>query len=408
MLFLFVINLIFFYFLKNKLEIPTDTKISYSPAAVSLLEGQGYTVGGHFNASHPPLFSTFLAGVYWISNNQTLENPVYPVIVLILQAFSCGFIYLCGKELWRRSVGILSALLLGFYPFFIVLTATKYAWNAMPLFIFLFYLSFYLFIKAASDGKSSTFCISGFILGLSSLVWPGAAYLVFFLALFIFFNRKLQFRSCIICSFAFFVTFWLPVLSWTFFVYSQTGRPVLFSASQTSFLRAGVILYGDHHFTDLEVSQDAKLEDEKGKLTNTRQVILFYWNELRQKPQAMMRFAAHKLVRPWYSTDSEKYDDKNKKLQIPYLVLIIYGVLGSVQKERPEPYFLSALLLCVLYFWAVFSIGLSILRYMMPSMGLLMLPAAAGLEDLMQKGKFYRSAIFFPFSQERTENRKKE
>jgi hypothetical protein len=93
--------------------------------------------------------------------------------------------------------------------------------------------------------------------------------------------------------------------------------------------------------------------------------------ELRTDPVAMAKLLAIKVMRSWYGTDSGRYELEIMLLQVPYLVLVLWGTLGSLRSDPVRRNFAVCIWVVVLYLWGMTVVVYSMLRYMMPAMGLL-------------------------------------
>ncbi len=366
---------------RNSLNIPTDTQNYYSPAALSLVEGHGYTVSGIFLKAYPPFFPLFLAAVYRLTGQAGTVNVFYPYVAALLQSFSCGFVYLIAKLYFPNRTAVISALLLASYPFFMVLSVTQYVWNAMALFLFLFYPAIYLYLCENSKNQWRVLFFSGLLLGLACLVWPGGAFLWIPLSIFKFLKVPKTFLKKI--SVLIFITgFWIFPLLWHIYALKQSGQSIWFSGNSVSSMTDGLIHQEWSKLKKYEMSRDAETFHDQGRLQTASDFIVFYRKEISEKPKEAARFISYKLLRPWYATDSEKYENWTALIQAPYLIL---GMLGAVVliKEKREP--ASFLILTICYFWLVSFSVLSILRYMIPAMGLIMILVPSGAELVFKR-----------------------
>jgi len=380
-LFFSVINFVLFAIFKSTLHFSTDMELFYSPLAISLLEGKGYVIESQFYTHHPPLFPFFLAGIYWLSKHWTMGNPVYAFLVLILQAFSCGFLYLFSAGFCGRRAGLLSAYLFGLYPFFVVLTATKYSSTPTPLFTFVFFASLVLYGRLIKEGGFYLAGLNGFVLGLAALVWAAAVHLWVVFVVNILLNgihRKMIVRNFLILSFL--AGFLIPTLSWSYYIYRNTGQKIFVSSALTSSMVDGLVRHD--YMRNYPLVKAAKAKREAGQLNQPKHIILLYWNALLADPISTMKFSCYKSLRAWFGTDSEKYDSAVLLIQIPYLILALWGTYVSFGKNQQGA---GLLLAVVLYFWGVTFSALSILRYMIPAMGILMVFAATGILDLFHR-----------------------
>ncbi|HLD50689.1 MAG TPA: hypothetical protein VJC08_05765, partial [bacterium] len=144
----FILHGLGHFLLGSRLELPSDTVHFYSPAAVSLLKGEGYQVNGVFSARYPPVYPLFIAAIYGLTHHAGTDNIFYPWFVILLQSLSCALLYLIALKLFEKKTALWSAILFATYPFFAVLSMTRYVWTAMPVFTVLFYAAIYFFLWA--------------------------------------------------------------------------------------------------------------------------------------------------------------------------------------------------------------------------------------------------------------------
>ncbi len=316
------------YCFGSRLAIPNDTVGFYSPVAINLAEGRGYLVDGQFSNRYPPVYPLFLSLIYKVTGNATVTNPVYPYIIVFIQSLSCGMLYLLGASVFSSAVGVLAAILIASYPFFVVMSVTRYVWTAMPLFILMFLSGLYFFIRGANHEKLHWLGLSGFFTGLSCLVWPATIYAWIVFSGVIYFSRvKAKWLKMIILI----IGFMAPVVMWSGYVYQKTGRFEVSNGSMLS-IHDGLIRNDGHKLNRFEVSQDAKREHAQNKLNNLKDVALFYLKELQSKPADAIKFIFFKAFRPWYAADSELYEKRIALIQLPYLG---FGFAADLSKRPP-------------------------------------------------------------------------
>lgn len=371
-------NIVGAHFLKNTLDFPTDTKFFYSPAAENLLAGKGYTVEGVFADRYPPGYPFFLSAVYALSGQAGENNFLYPYIIALLQAASCILLYKTAKMLTSPSQAVMTAALFLSYPFFAVLSMTRYAWTAMPLFIFVFYAALYLFFKTKMKKKlPGGFFLSGLLFGVSALVWPASVGLWLLFALYLFFSGAPRAVS------SFILGVFLPILIWCAVVSANTGHFRLSSGGWPS-VKDGLVHSSGTQMARFDFSGEALKEIEDGNMRGPLDAAAFTLRKLRTDFKDTSSYLVFKIFRPWYATDSEKFEKIILAAQVPYLLLSIFGFLNLREENKKEG---RLLLGAVIYFWITAFSVLSILRYMIPAMGLLMVFAPAG-------GEFIRKRIF--------------
>jgi hypothetical protein len=109
------------------------------------------------------------------------------------------------------------------------------------------------------------------------------------------------------------------------------------------------------------------------------------WEQWRERPWAVTGLLATKAARSWYATDSGRFDRYILLIQAVYLLAGIVGGLLAVRDRRMRVS-LAPVAALIGYFWAMTTAFLSILRYMVPAMGLVFLVTAAGV-DLAVKAR---------------------
>jgi len=116
----------------------------------------------------------------------------------------------------------------------------------------------------------------------------------------------------------------------------------------------------------------------RGLLTTGR-LIQFTAAEAIHHPVAMAELTAIKAARCWYATDSRRLENGIAMLQAFYLLFSLWGFMVVRKNKGPQSSFAFLVILFTGYFWAMSMIALSIVRYMLPVMGLVLIVAAAGL-----------------------------
>jgi hypothetical protein len=380
-LYLLLFNLTAFFFLKDYLTIPTDFEDSYSPSAVSLLQGKGYTVEGSFNTHHPPLFSLLLALVYGMTGQWDSGNTIYPYLVLVMQTLSLTLLCQIAARVFDARTGVLAAVLTAVCPAFLSLTATHYAWNAMPVYMVFFYLGLHFFLNVLENQKIPDAVAGGICLGLSALAWAGGAYLGIALILYYGFYSRLTLmplRGTALFCFA--AAFLILTLGWSAYAYQNTGKRVYVSSAQTPSMKEGILRFEGSKIRELEFSKD--FQREEFGIETPSGIAKFYVRQFVSKPGATLKFIFIKMSRVWYGTDSEERETLTLWTQMPYLISGVFGIAAAFFKKNKG----SVLLVCIIaYFMFVGFSTLSLLRYTMPAMGILIIFSAFGILSLARK-----------------------
>jgi hypothetical protein len=110
-----------------------------------------------------------------------------------------------------------------------------------------------------------------------------------------------------------------------------------------------------------------------------------------QHPAAAGQLLLIKLARSWYATDSGRGERMILLAQLPFIALLLGGLLLAWRRRQlPRPV-LATLALIVVYFWAMTTAALSILRYMVPAFGIGFLAAPAAAQALLARYTQYRA-----------------
>jgi hypothetical protein len=99
--------------------------------------------------------------------------------------------------------------------------------------------------------------------------------------------------------------------------------------------------------------------------------------ETKKRPIVMSKLFTIKTLRSWYATDSQRKENISLMIQFFYVVIIGLCIcIAWKQKLEIQQYIVVGAAILI-YFWYMTIMVLSILRYMLPAMGLffVLLPA---------------------------------
>ena len=91
----------------------------------------------------------------------------------------------------------------------------------------------------------------------------------------------------------------------------------------------------------------------------------------------MLQMFAIKAARAWYGTDSGVLDTWLLVFQVPIVALLWVGVYKSWRCGRAARDAGVLIAMIVLYFWAITTAALSIVRYMVPALALMVITLPA-------------------------------
>lgn len=178
----------------------------YYYAAKSIAGGHGYSILGHPTAFFPVGWPAFLAGIFVVTGPSV---EAIMVANLVLWSITAGLVYLLGRRMGGRAVGIVASLIVATSP---VLTMYVMRAYSEALFIPLLLLVCLLLTARREAPTLGVAALAGICLGLAILVRSTAAPLPFLLLLWLLARNGLResWRSAV----AFCAVSCLVVLPW--------------------------------------------------------------------------------------------------------------------------------------------------------------------------------------------------
>ena len=398
------ISFIFLVFFRNlgpvEHRVPgTDYFVRYAPIARQILDGQGIPLQKDDVVTGTPGYPLFLLPIFALS--KILRVDELGLIVFsnaIVTAFGACFLFLLTADLFSKKIAFITSLLWSVYP--LNLWFIKNPNTEVP-FMLLFFIAIWLHLKGANARHLLNFFLVGILLGLALLVRPIALFLplLFAGALFFLRWRKEQFLK-ILRNASILIGGSLCVIApWTLYASIETGHfvPVSSLGPSASSVGLSYAFVGDgRHQRD--VPSDVRLlmkEARDKKLERTNDIAVFVFDALREKPIPFLKLLLLKLMRSWYATYEMWGETQIIILQIPHVLLAIFGIRLAFKKFPNRANDLWFLLSIVCYFWLITFLSLSIVRYTIPAMALLMCFAAVSIERIRANlhSKFFRCDI---------------
>ena len=371
----------------------TDYAAVHKPVAMQILNGNGITTAnGAVALQYPPLFSALLAGESMLSSWLGLPDESFlRTFAALVAAASAILVFSIAKVVYGERIAWFSALLWMTYPFNLWLLKQP---NSEQPFVLVFLGVVFLMVQALEArrvGVGFAFMI-GILIGVSSLFRPIT--IVFSLVFsFVVLHWKsdwnllerLRFIACVLLGNA------LAVLPWELFAFNQTGEVIPLSSSGARGLLDGLTIArraGEHvpsppgQSSVNDFMRDALARS--AELQSTREIFEFVWLRFVQSPMTIVKLVLLKAGRSWFATDAQWYERQVAIVQLPYLVLAMGGVMVAVKKHANRK-FIALTLASVVYFWAMTIMVLSILRYMVPVIALLLIFAGVAVDALLSR-----------------------
>ncbi len=361
----------------------------YAPMAQHIVEGKGMVFNGRLPARYPPGFPAYLVPLFYFSDYAGIaRSSAIAGANVVFTALGCVFLDWIATLLFTPRIGLLAAALWAAYPFNLWLVKQP---NSEVPFITVFYLGLWIFLRGLKDPTRARFLAAGLLLGVATLIRPVAVLIPVILVPLLLLDRRTQMSKRILHAGALAGSFVLILLPWEIAVHSYNHELILLSTGASHGVRDGLTFprnfdKGRRTHTWVPSAADDlahRIYQHQPPLQSTGEVARYLFGELGSDPLAVGEMAFLKAVRSWYGTDAMTFEVPIAMLQAAYLLLISFGI-GYAWRRFPGSRFLTcALLAVVLYFWGMTFLVLSILRYMVPAMGLLLIFGAAALNGAL-------------------------
>lgn len=367
-----------YLYLAPSLSIAPDTINTYTPIALNLIYGNGYSIQPNVPTDIVvPLYPLFLAGIYSIFG---CDYFIVRIILAVIDSFTVVVSFLIANRLFSRKVAFFSSLVISLYLPFVHLFTYALSDN---LFILLISLFTYFFIKTFEDTYKGNSIKCGIFLGLAILCKPIPAFVPVFIFIgwFICYYKlyKLVFKRFIILL----ITLVCLIGPWTLrnyitfheFIPLTTGpaESVLMYSYEDQLKPSAdnkrFSLYGEKD----EIKRIQNLEGSKRTLAVFKET----FDRIKKSPCLFLKLVGIKFLRFWYASDSGKFDNVLVFLQFPILVLGILGMIAFCILDNWKRVFPIALV--VLYFVLLHSFVGAFARYSMPIMPYIIMFATYGI-----------------------------
>jgi len=153
------------------------------PADDAKFEGIGWTLAqiGHYaiapgepaTARASPVLPLLLAGIYKLVGHQ---RAVAQIVLLIISASTVPVVFLLGKEIGGKQVGLLAGLWVAFDPFAWIFAGIFYS---ETLFMFVLSLAVLILIRVIKQPRPLSLGLLGVVLGLGALTRPNGLVVAF-------------------------------------------------------------------------------------------------------------------------------------------------------------------------------------------------------------------------------------
>jgi hypothetical protein len=368
----------------------TDYLIFYNPVARNIIDGAGLVTGEGIPAiRYPPGYPLFLALVFGAAHSLSVsEEKALDVFTAACVGVSSVFLFMVTKRVWpNRPISTFSATMLwASYP--PLLWLTKQPNSEIPFLVF-FYGAVLLFWITVNNVSAIPAFFVGTLMGFSMLIRPIGIGTVFVLSLGLWLvSRHIKRTTRLSLIAMMLLGNFVTVLPWEAWVYSRTGRIVFLASNDIQSIVDGLTFALANKATDRTIRVDDDLielmeiiDAKTDRSHSLKDVVSIQIEEFLIRPAAMAKLYALKAARAWYATNSGRYETALLAMQAFYMALLIMSSVWAWRLNGSARRALICMWLMVFYFWGMTLAVLSILRYMVPAMGLLMIliPASANV-----------------------------
>ena len=360
----------------------SDYRDFYKPTAVSIYEGKGIVDSkGNPATTYPPGFPLIIAGTLAVSKLSTIPHDTCILLFNILGlALSSTLLFYIANLYWGPILSLIPALAWMTYPF--VLWLTKQPSSEISFFVLL-YAGCFLFCQALikNDYSLIPYFTSGFTIGLSTLIRPISIGLVLVIGVsFLIIARSVSKVTRFLVVVALLSGNAAAILPWELWMYQNTGKVVALSGHGTSSIRDGLTFTVDNRgFRNHEnlpndvISLMREFVERSDEMTSLPSIVSVFIEETVNHPWPAAKLLFLKFTRSWYATDSGKFETISLLTQLPYVLMILWCTLKCWTAQRPQRHLCIIVWLMMFYFWGMTILVLSIVRYMIAAVGLLLL-----------------------------------
>jgi hypothetical protein len=357
-------------------QVSTDYARYYAPRAREILMGSALRdENGLVHVRYPPGYPLILAGLFALADALSADERVIVALTAALGlAISAVVLYQIAARVFGLTPSLLTAAAWSTYPFAL--------WSSAGGQIEAFFLPFlfgsvYAALRAVDSGRWAA--AAGILAGVAMLIRPAALGISLILCLWLIARSREWARSAALLTAS-----GIVILPWLIYVYSINGALIPLSTGGAPSIIDGMTFA----VRDSSVREPVTLPDAVMRLqarildgiqAQREPPLRIISEALLADPASAVQLIAIKAARAWYATDSRRFETATLFIQVGYLAIIGWAAARTLRRNAPAGArsLLALIMLAAAYHWLTTIAVLSILRYMLPAMGLLfcLLPA---------------------------------
>jgi len=354
----------------------SDFDAFYRPVAEQIADGRGVEIDGEPATRYPPGYPLVLAGAFVLADavGVARSDAVTP-LTIVLAATAGLLLHLVARPLFGRRVAWAASAAWLAYP--LTLWTTKQPNSEIPFLVGL-YAAIVLLVPLVTEGRAGPrrLAAAGLVLGLAAIVRPAGLVLIPAVGLVAWLRLTGDRRRLGLVA-AFALAAAVPVLVVSAWTSAQRDQVALLSDSNVANLVEGLSFAVDSPEEAEDLPMPGGLRDfvieaheREGELLREDSAPELLATTAREQPVVLLQLVGYKAARAWYGTESFRYEGLLLVTQVGWLALAGIGVWLR-RGEEAVRWYVALVLALNLAAWGAAIVGLSIVRYLVPTLGLL-------------------------------------
>lgn len=355
----------------------SDFDAFYRPVAEQIADGHGIELDGEPATRYPPGYPLVLAGAFVLADVVGLPRAdVVAPLTVVLAAVAGLLLHLAARRLLgRRHAWVTSAAWL-LYP--LTLWTTKQPNSEVPYLVGL-YAAVLVLVPLLVTGRAGPRRLAtvGLLLGLAAIVRPAGLVLIPAVAVVAWLRLTDGLRRRTALAAVVLVAAAVPVVAVSVWTSAQQDQIAVLSDSNAANLVEGLSFAIDDPAEAHDLAMPGGLRDfvldahaREGELLREGTAPDLLRTTARERPVVLLELVAYKAARAWYGTESFRYEGLLLATQVVWLGLAAAGARHRWRDEAVR-WFVALVVALNVAAWAAAIVGLSIVRYLVPTAGLL-------------------------------------
>jgi 4-amino-4-deoxy-L-arabinose transferase-like glycosyltransferase len=371
-----------------------DYKVFYEPVARQLAAGHGfYLPGGKPALKYPPGIPVVYASTFWLSDRIGVSRQTgLRTLQASLTVATSVLAALIAWEIFGVRAAFMACFLWSTYPFHLWLSKQP---SAEPLVCVLLGTAVFAFVRWLSNGRRPVLwgSICGVVVAFAALTKPFNIVLAaVFLGLAWICDVQCTAKKRALFSAVIVLAFTLSVLPWEVWASRTAGHPIPLCTNGTATLLDGITFgIGRKKVQNPPVlpAQIAELANDfathRRDFVSNREVVGLLIANAKKRPSKVALLFFIKAIESWYGNDSHHHERWAALIQLFYIPFFALGAWATWDGERQHRNFVIIACGVTLYYWGMTTfVALSIVRYMVPAISLLMILAGRALDVMVE------------------------